>query len=327
VPRPVLDHLYQITLPTPFPVGPVNVYLATDEPITLIDTGPRDDAARQALGEALHVLGLKRGDIRRILVTHAHSDHCGLAAEIARDGDGSEVWTHPYNRMWLEDYETERARRLAFYSQLVRESGAPPGEQERMAVARRGVGRFAEAVRIDRELGEGDCVAFAGKTWRALHMPGHAGGMLCFFEPESRVMLSSDHLLRDISSNPVVEPPPHPGAPKPHRLVEYVREMQRAADMHPSIAWTGHGEPITDVDKLVRQRLRFHSRRAQRIGSLLQNGEMTAYEVSRPMFGRLGPIDSFLALSEVIGHLEWLEEQRRVESFRRGEIVYWRSAK
>ena len=326
MPRHILDHLYQITLPTPFPVGPVNVYLATDEPITLIDTGPRDAATRQALVEELRALGLERGDIRRILVTHAHSDHHGLATEIVRGGDGAEVWTHPYNRIWLEDYEVERARRLAFYSQLVRESGVPPDERERMALARRGMGRFGEAVRIDRELGEGDRLAFAGKTWRVLHMPGHAGGMLCFFEPESRVMLSSDHLLRDISSNPIVEPPPHLGAPKPRRLVEYVREIQRAADLHASIAWPGHGEPITDVDKLVRQRLMFHSRRAQRIVSLLVNGEMTAYEVSRPMFGRLSPIDSFLALSEVIGHLEWLEEQRRVESFRRGETVYWRSA-
>lgn len=325
MPRPVLDHLYQLTLPTPFAVGPVNVYLATDDPVTLIDTGPRDDPTRAALDDELRALGLTRSDIRRIFITHAHSDHYGLAAEIARAASApAEVGTHPYNHTWVQDYEHERAHRLLFYRRIMDEAGVPPGEQERMAGGRRGVGKYAEAVRIDREIDEGDQLTFAGKLWTALHMPGHAGGMLCFFDSDSRTLLSSDHLLRDISSNPVVEPPMHAGDPKPRRLVEYIREMQRASDLHASIAWGGHGEPIHDVGKLVRQRLHFHERRAQRITETIGGGEMTAYQIAVPLFGKLGAIDSFLALSEVIGHLEWLEDRHRLEAVPRGEVVYWR---
>ena len=328
MPRLVLDQLYQLTLPTPFQVGPVNVYLAGDDPITLIDTGPRDDATRAALDDELRALGLARSDVRRIVITHAHADHYGLAAEIVRDGAArsshAEVWTHAYNRIWLEDYDAERIRRLMFYGQILIESGIPPEERERLAGARRGMGRFGEAVSIDREIGEGDTLIFAGQTWRALHMPGHAGGMLCFFEPESRTLLSSDHLLRDISSNPVAEPPPTPGAPRPRRLVEYLRELRRAADLHPSIAWGGHGEPIHDVNRLVRQRIHFHERRAQRILDVIGDGGMSAFEIAAPLFGKLDPIDSFLALSEVIGHLQWLEDQHRVECRPHGEVVRWR---
>ncbi len=323
MPRLVLDCLYQLTLPTPFAVGPVNVYLATDDPVTLIDTGPRDEAARAALDQELRTLGLARSNLRRILITHAHSDHYGLAAEIVRSADRAEVWTHPYNRTWLEDYETERINRLMFYNQILVESGVPQDEQARIASGRRGVGRYAESVHIDRELEEGDTLRFAGRKWSVLHMPGHAGGMLCFFEPELHTLLSSDHLLRDISSNPVVEPPPNANAPKPRRLVEYLREIRRAAELRPAIAWTGHGEPITDVDKLVRQREHFHTRRAQRIMETIGDGAMTAHQIAGPMFGKLGAIDSFLALSEVIGHLEWLEVQHKVEPVRRGELVYW----
>ena len=328
MPRLVLDCLYQLVLPTPFAVGPVNVYLAADDPVTLIDTGPRDDPTRAALDLELGALGLARADIRRIVVTHAHSDHYGLAAEIVRAAPASvEVGTHPYNTAWLRDYEQERASRLMFYKRIMDESGVPAKEQERMAGARRGVGRYAESVTIDREIVEGDRLTFAGRTWTSLHTPGHAGGMLCLFDPDSRTLLSSDHLLRDISSNPVVEPPARPGDPKPHRLVEYIREMKRAADLHPSIAWGGHGEPIHDVSKLVRQRLHFHQRRAQRIMETIGDGELTAFEIAVPLFGRLGAIDSFLALSEVIGHLEWLEDQHRLEAVRRGEVIYWRRSK
>lgn len=327
MPQPVLDNLYQLTLPTPFDVGPVNVYLATDDPVMLIDTGPRDEATRIALDAQLRDLGLARADIRRILITHAHADHYGLAGEIVRAAPKVEVWTHPRNRPTLEDYSAERANRLAFYGRLLIESGVPPDERERMANARRGAGYYADTVRVDREIDEGDWLALAGKTWQALYMPGHAGGMICLFEPESRTLLSSDHLLRDISSNPIVEPPIQPGDSKPRRLVEYIREMQRAADLRPSIAWSGHGEPITDVARLVRQRLAFHTRRAQRILDVVGDGVATAYQVTQPLFGKLGPIDSFLALSEVIGHLEWLEDQGQVESIRKGEQICWRRAR
>lgn len=327
MPRLVLDHLYQLELPTPFAVGPVNVYLATDEPITLIDTGPRDDATRAALDAELSRLGLACSNIQRILITHAHSDHFGLAGEIVRAASSIEVWTHPYNRAWLGDYEAERAARLAFYTRILLEAGVPPEERERIEKGRRESGDVAEAVQVDRAIDEGASVTFAGKDWAVYHMPGHAGGMVCFFEPESRTLLSSDHLLRDISSNPVVEPSPSPDLPRPHRLVEYLREMQRAADLHPAIAWTGHGEPITDVRKLVRQRARFHTRRAQRIAGLIDAGETTAYQIALPLFGKLGPIDSFLALSEVIGHLDWLEEHGRVEGAPCDGVMYWRAKK
>jgi len=327
VPRLVLDHLYQLTLPTPFAVGPVNVYLATDDPITLIDTGPRDDPTRAALDAELNALGLTRAGIRRIIITHAHSDHYGLTAEIVRAASApAEVLTHPYNHAAVQDYEHERVSRLLFYKRIMDESGVPPEEQARMANARRGVGKYAESVTIDRDIVEGDPLTIAGRTWTALHMPGHAGGMLCLFDPDSRTLLSSDHLLRDISSNPVVEPPVQQDDPKPRRLVEYIRELQRAADLHPSMAWGGHGEPIHDVRKLVRQRLHFHTRRAQRIIDMIGDGEMTAYQIAVPLFGKLGPIDSFLALSEVIGHLEWLEDQHRLETEQRDGVIHWRWA-
>jgi len=73
--------LHALPLPTPFPVGPVNAYLAEGEPLTLIDTGPKDDATRAALAAALKVHGHRLEDIRRIILTHHHVDHVGLAGQ------------------------------------------------------------------------------------------------------------------------------------------------------------------------------------------------------------------------------------------------------
>jgi glyoxylase-like metal-dependent hydrolase (beta-lactamase superfamily II) len=318
----VLKELYQIVIPTPFKVGPVNCYVSTTAPITLIDTGPKWDEGRAALQSELAALGLKMGDVQRIVITHTHADHYGLAAEIVQ-ASGAEVWTHRHNRAMLEAYETIRAQRDVFYMQLMTEAGVPLEQRQRVADSRRGGNRYAEAVQVDRELEGGDEIELADRMWKIYHTPGHAGGLVCLFDPQSRVLLSNDHLLRDISSNPIVEPDPDGGL-RPHRLVQYIQHMQRMADLEPSAAWTGHGREVHDVRKIVRQRLHFHERRAQRMLELIGAEERSAYQIAEPLFGRLSGMDSFLALSETIGHLDLLEEQGRIEAVRQDGVIYWR---
>jgi len=316
--------LYQVVIPTPFKVGPVNCYVTTARPITLIDTGTKWDESRRAWQTELAELGLKIEDVQRIIITHAHADHYGLAADIVR-ASGAAVWTHRHNQAMLEADEAIRAARDAFYLQLLTEAGVPPEQRQRVADSRRGGNRYAEAVSIDRMLEEGDEIELADRPWRVYHTPGHAGGLICVFEPQSRMLLSNDHLLRDISSNPVVEPDPG-GGPRPHRLVQYIHHLQRMADLEPGVAWTGHGHEIHDVHKTVRQRLHFHERRAQRILDLIGAEGRSAYQIAGLLFGRLDGMDSFLALSETIGHLDWLEEQGRIDAVKRDEVIYWRKS-
>ena len=322
MPIEVLPKLYQIIVPTPFAVGPVNCYVARTDPVTLIDTGPRHPESRAALHAGLGELGLRPNDLRRILITHAHADHYGLAAELVRES-GAEVWTHRHNRAPLENYESIRVQRDAFYMQIMTESGVPAEERQRVADSRRVGERFAEAVPVTRTLDEGDRVQLADRTWQVYHMPGHAGGLITFFDFEARVLLSNDHLLREISSNPIVEPDPD-GGPRPHRLVQYIAHLQRAVELKPSMAWTSHGGPVLDVEKLVRQRLHFHERRAEKILHMIGGEERSAFQIAEPLFGRLNGVDSFLALSETIGHLDWLYERGQVDTITREGVIYWR---
>ncbi len=74
--------IHRISVPTPFYVGPVNVYLIEEDPLTLIDAGPRDDASLEGLRSGLNQLGYKLSDIKRIIISHAHADHYGLARVI-----------------------------------------------------------------------------------------------------------------------------------------------------------------------------------------------------------------------------------------------------
>src|ERR687884_466195 len=83
-----------ISVPTPFYVGPVNCYLIAEDPVTLIDTGPKTKEAVEALREGLRRARFRVSDIRRIVLTHAHEDHCGLARSVRDEAKDAEVLVH-----------------------------------------------------------------------------------------------------------------------------------------------------------------------------------------------------------------------------------------
>jgi glyoxylase-like metal-dependent hydrolase (beta-lactamase superfamily II) len=317
----ILDYLHQLTLPTPFPVGPVNVYLAEGERLTLVDTGPRYDPARETLRNQLNELGYQVSDLQRIVLTHTHADHCGLAADLVAES-GAEVWTHEENVEQLAG--DGDAQRMTFYAQLLRWSGVPLPVMMKLAKVQRGLREFAKPVTPDHLLADGDAFEMGDEMWQVLHTPGHTGGLICLYQPERRLLISSDHLLRDISSNAMVDPAPPGSAERPRRLVQYLAQLRRVAQLDLKLTLPGHGPPITDHRALIQERLAFHEERADRIREALDDRTLNAYQLTRILFPELDAVNTFLAVSEVIGHLQWLEARGQVNHAERGGVAPWR---
>jgi len=319
-----LPYLHAIELPTPFPVGPITVYLgdAPDEPLTLIDTGPRTGAARAALEAGLADLGHTPADLERIVITHAHVDHFGLAADLVATS-GAEVVTHVWNLPALGDYDGERKRHAAFYGDLLRRAAVPGEMLTLVDGATDGMRRFAAPVSTGAGLDEGDRLRLGGRDWQVLHTPGHSAGLICLYEPAGRFLLSSDHLLADISSNPIVEPPPPGSAERLRSLVLYRASLERVAALAIREAWPGHGPVIYDVAGLVRRRLSFHKARLERVLAALGHGACTTWQITEALFPNRAPLDAFLAVSETIGHLDLLEMEGRISGDLDGGVVRW----
>src|SRR5437868_5826396 len=85
-----------LTIPTPFYVGTVNVYLIKEDPLTLIDVGPKTKEAAEVLRKKLGQHGVQISDIRRIVLTHAHEDHCGLAKSVRDEAKDAEILVHEW---------------------------------------------------------------------------------------------------------------------------------------------------------------------------------------------------------------------------------------
>jgi glyoxylase-like metal-dependent hydrolase (beta-lactamase superfamily II) len=319
-----LPHLHAVELPTPFPVGPVTVYLACapGEPLTLVDTGPRTPETRAALEAGLQALGCAVADLARIVVTHAHVDHFGLAADLVR-ASGAEIWSHPWNGATLGDFSSDRALRVAFYAGILRRAAVPTEMMKAVGWVTRGMQRYAGPAPLDVPLQEGDTLPLAGRHWQVLHTPGHAAGLICLYEPDSRTLLSSDHLLADISSNPVVEPPPPGQRERLQSLALYRASLRRVAEMDVAQALPSHGPIVHDVAALVDRRLAFHERRLASVLEALKRGARTTWDVTQALFPDRSPLDTFLAVSEVVGHLDVLEMEGRIAGRAANGAIHW----
>jgi glyoxylase-like metal-dependent hydrolase (beta-lactamase superfamily II) len=236
------------------------------------------------------------------------------------------VLTHAWNSATLGDYDGDRARRISFYADLLQRAAVPEEIMTAIGKATSNVNRYAQPVAADATLHEGDTLRMADRDWRVLHTPGHSAGLICLFEPASRTLLSSDHLLADISSNPVVEPPPPGELERPRSLALYQQSLLRVASMEIERALPSHGPIIHDVPELVRQRMDFHQRRISRVLQALQQGARTTWDVTHALFPDLSPLDTFLAISEAIGHLELLELDGKITSTDSGAIAVWKIA-
>lgn len=318
----VAMHARRISVPTPFAVGPVNAYLVEGEPLTLIDCGPLVDDAWEALCAEMAAAGRPVEQVRRLVLTHPHHDHAGLARRVQR-ASGCRVFAHPVDLERLMGGAEQWRGIAGFLLEVCRRAGAPAELLGELETGLADLGRYAEPIDAVEALGEGDELAFDAGRLRALHTPGHARGALCFWDPADATFFSGDTVIPHISSNAVLEP--GGGRFREKTLLRYLETLERIATLGVARVLPGHGEPMGSPDALIRKRLRFHELRARRIRELVGEGAERPWEIAVRLFPEVDASFAFLAVSEVVGHLDLLAARGEVTF--EGEDGPWRAGR
>jgi glyoxylase-like metal-dependent hydrolase (beta-lactamase superfamily II) len=316
--------IHVLAVPTPFAVGRVNCYLVDDDPLTLVDAGPNSGTSLTVLEAALAEHGRRIEDLERIVLTHQHIDHIGLA-QILADRSGAEVVTLEALAPWLARYGSEMEGDDEFAETLMLRNGIPRD----IAIALRAVTvqfrAWGSPVTVTRTVREGDLLAFAGRAWRVHHRPGHSPSDTVFHDEATGELMGGDHLIKHISSNPLISRPlagaaPAPGD-RPRALVTYLESLRKTYDMDLSIVHAGHGEPVTDHRALIDERLAGHERRVAKIAGILADGPKSAFEIAQRMWGNVAVTQAYLTLSEVLGHIDLLLERGEVREVEHDGVV------
>ena len=221
-------------------------------------------------------------------------------------------WAHPLAQPLLEGWQAYLAPREQFWLELLLAAGVPAAPAEKSARLYQGMQQYITHAPVAHLLDESDVIELAGAAWQVLYCPGHADNLLCFYQPEDRLLLGNDHLLAHISSNAIVGPPPLGATERRRPLVEYWTSLCRVYDMEIALVLTGHGDAVSDVRGLINDRFRFYERRLARLLEELDHGPRTVWQLAEALFRRLDAVDTFLAASEVLGHLDVLEGKGQV---------------
>jgi glyoxylase-like metal-dependent hydrolase (beta-lactamase superfamily II) len=282
--------------------------VASSEGIVLFDTGMHGPDSMAQLERALAMCNLRLEDVRLVVCTHAHSDHCGQAATIVQRV-GCELWMHPSHELMsrmVEDPEAVLARRL----EVARQSGVPE-EPLRRYVAERGTPEpgIAGPIEPDRDLVSGVTVGSDLGDWVAYETPGHAPSHVCLFQPERRLLISGDHLLGRISLYFEFGYSPNP-------VGEFLASLDLVERLGARLCLAGHGRTFTDVHAHIAGNRALVEQHLESALAVVRGQGTTAFEVVSHLYGEtLSERNAHWLLSQVLGYLTQLEavgEVRRI---------------
>jgi glyoxylase-like metal-dependent hydrolase (beta-lactamase superfamily II) len=318
----VVEGIYQVQLPLPFPLRIVHSYVLRDgDGWTLIDAGINYPAGQAAWRAAFAELGITPDAIRRIILTHAHPDHYGLAGWLAAQS-GAPVLLSPgeelfAQRVWQNGAANERLVTAFFIAH-----GMPDTLAEQVGLGMAATRPMTEPWPATRTLAPGTRIEIGQRSFQAIATPGHSEEHLVFYCAEERLLLCGDAVLTKITPNVSLWPngPTNP-------LADFLRSLELLADLDVDLALPGHGPLITAFDARLGQLRAHHDERLWAMEQAAGSGA-TAFAVCASVFPTeaLSPHQVRFAMAETLAHLEYLVEVGRLERIEGKHLAYRRGA-
>jgi glyoxylase-like metal-dependent hydrolase (beta-lactamase superfamily II) len=289
----------------------INLWLLADgEGWTLVDCGLHNTRIRE-LWEVIFEQALAGRPITRIITTHFHPDHLGLAGWLVERW-GAELWMTRtewlFGRMLSLDAQHAPPQSVVdFYYR------AGFGEEALERIRSGGYGHYRKGVtpipESYRRIRDGEAIEIGGRAWRVVVGRGHAPEHACLYCRELGVMISGDQILPKITPHIGV----YPGEPEADPLEEYLESLPRFREIpEGTLVLPSHKDPFVGLHRRLQELIEHHEQRLDRVlGACAE--PLTVLETLPHLFNReLDPFMTVMATGESLAHLNYLLEQGRM---------------
>lgn len=301
----------------------INVWaLADGEGWTIVDTGLRTADSAQGWRDAF-AGALGGRPVTRVICTHMHPDHVGLAGWILRKFPGARLWMTRLEYITCRMLSADSGREapedgVRFYKAAGWDETSIETYRTRFGGFGRGLYPLPDSY---HRLSDGQTVAIGAHAWRVVVGSGHSPEHACLYCPELKLLISGDQVLPRISSNVSV----HPTEPDADPLTDWLTSLARIKASVPDdvLVLPAHNEPFHGLHKRIDHLIGGHERGLARLEQRLAEPKR-AVDVFGALFARpIGPELLGMATGEAMAHLNCLWRRGRAAPHLDADGVQW----
>ncbi len=317
-----IEGVYQIKISVPFVLKYVCLYLfEIDGEYVLIDAGWKMNKWGRKFFSAVNDIGVDFKDIKYCLLTHSHTDHVGLIKKFKKINPEIQILMHHYANediQWESNPKNHEAiEKLAREnSKLMVKYGLTEEEGAKLALMMTSWAKMTSSQEADKVLQDNDEISFKTNKLKIIWTPGHSLGHINIFDNNRRFLFSGDHILSRITphiGNFMINPKISIEQDFTNILDYYLKSLDVIDNLGPKIIFPAHQDIIYDPHKRILEIKKHHDNRLIEISKMIENNPMTPRQISLKHFGELDQMNTYLGLSEILGHLIYLEEEEKVK--------------
>ena len=304
--------IHWLRMPLPAPLRWINVWALEDgDGWTIVDTGIWSPETAASWQHAF--AGLMHGkSVRRVLVTHMHPDHCGMAGWLT-ERFSARLWMTRLEyltcRLMASDKEAAPHSVLDFYR-------AAGWNEDELAHYRSRFGYIGRQIYPMpsgyRRLVDGECLQIGENSWKVIVGNGHSPEHACLYCPARKIFISGDQVLPKISSNISV----FPTEPDANPLKDWMDSLRRLGPQlsGDTLCLPAHNSPFLDVHNRLGQLLTHHEASLSTLLASLRD-PCSVIDVFSILFKKPITRDTIhMATGEALAHLNYLKALGKVSS-------------